>query len=75
MTAVLEAPATTEPLECGGTTLFDVIGEMQDAFGPEADERVVASVMRLLQMGQMTFLRPQRVAREIADAAGEPVYS
>jgi hypothetical protein len=73
MTAVLEAPATRATPDFRVATLFEVIGEMQDAFGPEADEHVVAAVMRLLQTGQMTFLRPQRVARALEDASSVAV--
>lgn len=75
MTAVLAAPETREDAARRGTTLFEVIGDLQDAYGPEADEHIVAAVLQLLRTGRMTFLRPQRVVRELEDASREPVYS
>jgi hypothetical protein len=42
------------------TSLYEVIGALQDHTGPDNDDLVVATVMSLLQSGQLTLSHQAR---------------
>ena len=47
-------------LSCPITTLYDVIAALQDRLSPDDDALVVATVVHLLQSGQLTWLGKAR---------------
>jgi hypothetical protein len=57
------------------TTLYDVIGAIQDEAGPADDELVVASVIHLLRSGRITFLRPAEALAGLELEATGRLYS
>jgi hypothetical protein len=48
------------------TTLYDLIGTMQDEAGPADDELVVAGLIHLLRSGRIRFLRSTEALAGIA---------
>ena len=47
---------------CTTTTLYELIAALQDVVGPDNDALVVATVVRLLRSGQLTFLGKARTS-------------